>query len=171
MVVYRCLANKIPYIKTNSVRFYDQHCPVLLQPFNKLVGKGLTTENLFQFPLLLQCLAVAVLTGVLAGFYPALILSALQPSLVLRGILLRSGRRVYLRRVLVVLQFAVSVALIVGTAVIYKQVNFLHGMDLGFESRNLLYIPLSGELREHAETAKLELLAMMPPKADSGSVR
>jgi ABC-type antimicrobial peptide transport system permease subunit len=131
---------------------------VLLQPFNKLVGKGLTVENLFHLPLMLQCLAVAVLTGLLAGFYPALILSAFQPGPVLRGTLLKSGRRVYLRRVLVVLQFAVSVALIVGTAVIYKQVNFLRGMDLGFESRNLLYIPLSGELSEHAETAKLELL-------------
>ena len=72
--------------------------------------------------------------------------------------MLRRGRKVYLRRILVILQFAVSVALIVGTAVIYKQVNFLRGMDLGFESRNLLYIPLSGALQEHAETAKSELL-------------
>lgn len=131
---------------------------VLLQPFNNLVGKALTAERLLQLPLILQCLAVAVLTGLLAGFYPALFLSAFQPSNILRGTLLRRGRKAYLRRVLVVLQFAVSVALIVGTTVIYKQVNFLRGMDLGFDSRNLLYIPLSGELREHAETAKLELL-------------
>jgi putative ABC transport system permease protein len=131
---------------------------VLLQPFNKLVGKGLTAENLLHLPLLLQCLAVAVLTGLLAGFYPALILSAFQPGHILRGTLLRRGKKVYMRRILVILQFAVSVALIVGTAVIYKQVSFLRGMDLGFESRNLLYIPLSGELNAHAETAKLELL-------------
>jgi putative ABC transport system permease protein len=130
----------------------------LLQPFNNLVGKSLTGERLLQLPLILQCLADAVLTGLLAGFYPALFLSAFQPSHILRGTLLRRGRKVYLRRVLVVLQFAVSVALIVGTAVIYKQVSFLRGMDLGFESRNLLYIPLNGELRQHAETAKLELL-------------
>jgi putative ABC transport system permease protein len=130
----------------------------LLQPFNTLVGKSLTAENLLQLPLILECLAVAVLAGLLAGFYPALFLSSFQPSHILRGTLLRQGRKVYLRRVLVILQFVVSVALIIGTAVIYKQVNFLRGMDLGFESRNLLYIPLSGELCEHAETAKLEFL-------------
>ena len=130
----------------------------LLQPFNSLVGKSLTAERLLQLPLILQCLAVAVLTGLLAGFYPALFLSAFQPNHILRGTLLRRGRKAYLRRVLVILQFAVSVALIVGTAVIYKQVSFLQGMDLGFDSRNLLYIPLNGELRQHAETAKQELL-------------
>jgi ABC-type antimicrobial peptide transport system permease subunit len=131
---------------------------VLLQPFNNLVGKDLNAERLLQLPLILQCLAVAVLTGLLAGFYPALFLSAFQPSHILRGTLLQRGRKPYLRRVLVIFQFAVSVTLIVGTAVIYKQVSFLRGMDLGFESRNLLYIPLNGELRQHAETAKLEFL-------------
>jgi ABC-type antimicrobial peptide transport system permease subunit len=131
---------------------------VSLQPFNNLVGKALTAERLLQLPLILQCLAVAVLTGLLAGFYPALFLSAFQPSHILRGTLRRRGRKANLRRVLVIFQFAVSVALIVGTAVIYKQVDFLRGMDLGLESRNLLYIPLNGELRQHAETAKLEFL-------------
>jgi putative ABC transport system permease protein len=131
---------------------------VLLQPFNNLVDKSLTAGSLFQLPLMLQCLAVAVLTGLLSGFYPALVLSSFQPGYIFRGTLSVGGRKAYLRRVLVVLQFAVSVALIVGTAVIYKQVGFLHGTDLGFESRNLLYIPLSGGLSKHAETAKLELL-------------
>lgn len=131
---------------------------VLLQPFNKLVDKGLTAGSLFQLPLMLQCLAVAVLTGLFSGFYPALVLSSFQPANILRGNLSMRGRKGYLRRILVVLQFAVSVALIVGTAVIYRQVNFLHGMDLGFESHNLLYIPLSGDFREHAEAAKSELL-------------
>ena len=131
---------------------------VSLQLFNNLAGKALTADRLLQLPFILQCLVVAVLTGLLAGFYPALFLSAFQPSHILRGTLLRGGRKAYLRRVLVIFQFAISVALIVGTTVIYKQVNFLRGMDLGFESRNLLYIPLNGELRQHAETAKLEFL-------------
>jgi putative ABC transport system permease protein len=131
---------------------------VLLQPFNKLVDKGLTVGSLFQVPLMLQCLAVAILTGLLSGFYPALVLSSFQPGHIFKGTLSIRGRKAYLRRALVVLQFAVSVALIVGTAVIYRQVSFLRGMDLGFESRNLLYIPLSGEFREHADAAKQELL-------------
>ncbi len=86
--------------------------------------------------------AVAVVTGVLAGFYPALVLSKFRPVTVLKGTFSRSSSGSLLRSSLVVFQFGISIILIVGTGVVYKQLNYLHNRDLGFQKDQVVVLPV-----------------------------
>jgi len=102
--------------------------------------------------------AIALLTGLVAGSYPALFLSSIKPARILKGILRVGSTRSWLRRGLVVAQFTFSIILIIGTSVVYSQHGFMQNKDLGLDREHLLYIPLAGDLREHHESVKQELL-------------
>ncbi len=108
--------------------------------FNQLAGKQLTL-NLQTFGWLLPVLLVIVLTvGLLAGAYPAFFLSAFQPINVLKGRLAAGFKGGLLRSVLVVLQFSISIFLIVGTLVVYNQLDYIKNKDLGFNRSQVLVI-------------------------------
>ncbi|WP_295799513.1 ABC transporter permease [Mucilaginibacter sp.] len=113
---------------------------VLLPFFNQLAGKQLTL-NLQTFGWLVPALLAIILTvGLLAGAYPAFFLSAFQPINVLKGRLATGFKGGVLRSVLVVLQFSISIFLIVGTLVVYNQLNFIKNKDLGFNRSHMLVI-------------------------------
>ena len=129
----------------------------LLPAFNSLTGKniGLNISDPAFWGLLL---AMTVLTGGLAGSYPALFLSSLNPVRVLRGTLkFGSGARL-LRQGLVVFQFVLSILLIVGTLIVYRQISYIQTKNLGYDRENLIYIPADGELGAKFQTFKEELL-------------
>jgi putative ABC transport system permease protein len=113
---------------------------VLLPAFNAFAGRDIPLRLLFNPFGLLTILGVFVLTGIVSGFYPALYLSAFRPGTILRGELTRGTRGALMRKVLVVFQFAISVALIVGVGVVYKQMRFLQNADLGFERENIVML-------------------------------
>ncbi|GAB2790262.1 ABC transporter permease [Rhabdobacter roseus] len=118
---------------------------VLLPAFNSLTGKQLTLP--FAEPVFwLSLLGLLGLTGLVAGSYPALFLSSLNPNRVLKGTLRFSGGATVLRKGLVVFQFSLSMILIVGMIVMYRQMAYFQTKNLGFDRENLLYIPLEGEL-------------------------
>jgi putative ABC transport system permease protein len=112
----------------------------LLPFFNQLSGKELSiTTNIiiWMLPLLL---IIIVLVGVLAGSYPAFFLSAFQPIHVLKGKLSAGFKGGKLRGTLVVFQFSISIFLIIGTLVVYNQLNFIQNKDLGFSRSQVLIV-------------------------------
>jgi len=115
---------------------------VLLMPlFNELTGKHFSIEILGGGHILLL-LGVGVIAGLVSGSYPALVLSKFQPVKVLKGMKLFQGGRAYFRNGLVVLQFAIAIALMVGTLVVYRQLHFIRDRDMGFDKSNLLYVTI-----------------------------
>jgi putative ABC transport system permease protein len=103
---------------------------------NRDIGFGLLSTPVG----LLTVFGVFALTGIVSGFYPALYLSAFRPATILRGELTRGTRGALMRKVLVVFQFSISVALIVGVGVVYKQMKFLQDADLGFQRENIVML-------------------------------
>jgi putative ABC transport system permease protein len=117
-----------------------------LPAFNELAQKQFTLGDIFSDGVLLSAfLAIFFLTGVLAGLYPAFFLSAYQPMETLKGDF-SSGKSKggILRHALLVFQFTASVALIISTLVVFRQLEFVRHMDLGFKKDFVLVVPFKG---------------------------
>ena len=106
---------------------------LLLPEFNALTGKEFTLPSLVKLPVLSGIIGILVLTGILAGSYPALILSSYKPATILRGILRKGARGSLFRKGLVVFQFTLSIMLIFSTLVLYRQLDFVRTAPLGFD--------------------------------------
>ena len=133
----------------------------LLMPlFNQMAGKqlGFTIQSLRW--LLPSLIAIVIVIGFLAGSYPALFLSAFQPIQVLKGKLSIGFKGGYLRSFLVVFQFSISIFLIIGTIVIYNQLNYIHNKSLGFDRSQVLVVRNLNMLGEQAKILKEELKRM-----------
>lgn len=131
---------------------------VSLPYFNNLLGAGLSLKlfaHWFTIPILIL---FSVVVGFLAGSYPALFLSSFNPYEVLKGSVKNSMKNGNLRRVLVVFQFAVSILLIVGTLVMYRQIKFMLNKDVGFSKEQLVVInraeALGAKVKSFKESVK-----------------
>jgi putative ABC transport system permease protein len=130
---------------------------LLIGPFNALSAKHLPSVPGTN-PLLLGIfLLLALVTGFLSGSYPALFLSSFQPVQVLKGTLSSAGANPGLRKALVIFQFALSVFMIAGTAVISRQLFYMMKLDLGFHRENVIRMPLYGELLKKYDTIREQL--------------
>ena len=126
--------------------------------FNSLAAKSIHL-NLADLPLAIKILTITLLTGLLAGSYPAFYMSSFNVIKVLKGGQLLKGKGSFLRNGLVVLQFSISVVLMVSTVVIYRQLRFIHHRDIGFDKENLLYVPMPevGDLVNNADALRSAL--------------
>ncbi|MBN9381968.1 MAG: ABC transporter permease [Chitinophagaceae bacterium] len=124
--------------------------------FNTLAGKQLSI-HLWDGRLLLSLLGIAVVTGLISGSYPALFLSGFQPVKVLKGNLRTPGGNRLFRDGLVVMQFMVSIVLLVGTVVIFNQLQYIKSRNLGYEKEHLLYMEMRGAMWDKRQTLRDEL--------------
>src|SRR5688572_5863857 len=129
---------------------------LVLPYFNTLGGKELALD-FTNVQITAGLLGITVITGLLAGSYPALYLSGFVPATVLKGNFSAGGSGNLFRNTMVVIQFAVSISLIVGTAIVYRQLKYIQHLNLGYDKENLLYVPMSGEMWDKYETLRTML--------------
>jgi putative ABC transport system permease protein len=124
---------------------------------------GLELEPYFHRPFtILLVFILTIFVGFFAGTYPAFYLSSFQPIRAIKGELNRGMKKSILRNLLVVLQFSISITLLVSTWLIYKQMNYISDKKMGFDQENLVIIPLKADrLREQGKTLKEEF-AQLP---------
>ncbi|HXB33841.1 MAG TPA: ABC transporter permease [Puia sp.] len=122
----------------------------------KMSGKDLADVNLFHAPVILGMIAFSLVIGIVAGIYPAWFLSAFKPISVLKGKFNPSGKGISLRKALVVCQFTVSIVLIAGTIIVYRQLTYVNHRDLGFRKDQMLIIDFEGDdqVEQHIEAIK-----------------
>ena len=131
---------------------------LLLPTFNQLTGKEFTDVDILT-PLTLQFMGLLTLfIGLLAGIYPALVLTLYKPSQVLKGEFKSSAQGSWLRQILVVLQFSISVFLIISTLVMSKQLKHVQSKELGYDRENVLVVPVKSKLIKGAEAFKSEII-------------
>lgn len=126
--------------------------------FNDLTGKHFTYSNIIEPGFLSVTIAMLTVIALLSGLYPALIITGFKPVNILKGNFRTSVRGVWLRKSLVVFQFAVSIILIIGTVVIVKQVGFMQSKKLGYDKENVIMLPLDRRTAEVYEQLKTEFL-------------
>jgi len=142
----------------------------LLSLFNQLSGK-IISHNIFSHPQYLLVLFLAAIgIGILAGIYPALVLSSFQPVTVLKGRFTTSIKGIILRKGLVVIQFTISIALIIATIVVYNQMNYMRSQDLGFNKEQKLIIDTHGDSSKLAFKQAVSTLPGVISTSMAGSV-
>ncbi|MEO9871150.1 ABC transporter permease [Ekhidna sp.] len=130
---------------------------LLLLPFyNDLVNKSLAID-FTQLQTWYFLFGITLVTALLSGSYPALLLPGLNIIESLKGLIKQSSASSYFRKGLVVFQFAISTLLIIGTSVVYKQIDFVLNKDLGVDRENLVAVYMGGDLSDRLDTYKNEL--------------
>jgi len=131
-----------------------------LRPFNELAGKSLVFQSIFAGKGWLFVTGLWLVTGLLAGVYPALYLTSFNPVAVLKGMQLfkNSIGNLFARNGLVVFQFTISIALIICTAIVFKQLKYAQDKDLGLNKENVVVIANTKRLRNAEESFRQQLL-------------
>ena len=131
---------------------------LLLPLFGNFVGKELKLEFLNNFYTIPLLIIFILLTGTLAGSYPAFYLSSFRPVHTLKPNSGKNNKKHLLRNVLVIIQFSISIALIIGTIIIKNQLDYIQNRNLGFNKEHLVSINAKGRLQTNLEAFKNELL-------------
>jgi putative ABC transport system permease protein len=132
---------------------------ISLPAFNSLVKKNLSVEILSPVHWI-SLVSIGALTGLLAGSYPAFYLSSFNPIGVLKGVKIKTRpSAIFIRRGLVISQFAISIALMICTTIIYQQIQHIRERDLGYNKENLIEMDLQGTLLDHFDMVRNKLLA------------
>ncbi len=123
---------------------------VFLPAFKEITGKDLSLQ--LNANLIFSTLAITLITGIIAGSYPALYLSGFRPALVLKGKVNTSAGESWIRKGLVVFQFTVSVILIVSVLVVYRQMKLIQTTNLGYNKDNIIHFTNEGKLKDNLST-------------------
>jgi putative ABC transport system permease protein len=130
-------------------------CAALLSSFNFLAGKTVSTGVFHHPSYILTLLGIGIGIGLLAGIYPALVLSAFHPIVVLKGRFSSGTRGLLLRKGLVISQFTISIGLIVATLLVGSQLNYMRNQELGFNKDQELVLDTHGD--PHWDALKQEI--------------
>ncbi len=129
---------------------------LFLPAFNNFIGKHLAISFL-HWKFIFGSLTIVFFTGILAGAYPAFYLSSFQPIQLFRNTIQRGSSTTAFRKMLIVVQFLISIALIISTLVIYDQLNYIQNYKLGFEKDNVIYLRFRGNIGKSLESFRNEL--------------
>lgn len=140
----------------------------LLPLFNELANKSLPFSSLLRAPVILSLLGIVLITGIVGGSYPAFYLSSFNAVNVLKGKLSTQGGSAFLRKALVVVQFAISIFMLVSTLIVFDQLSFVRNKDLGFDKERVIRLPLSGDELQRRSPALAEALRRNPDVAGVG---
>jgi putative ABC transport system permease protein len=144
---------------------------VLLLPlFNQLSGKIISTGIFSNFFYILTLFGISVAIGFLAGIYPAMVLSSFKPVMVLKGRFSTGTKGSLLRKSLVVAQFSISIALIIGTIIVYNQMDFMRNRDLGFSKDQMIVMDSNGDVGKDAFQQAIRSIPGVKSVALSSSV-
>ena len=130
---------------------------LVLPAFNTLVVKHLSL-GLNNPVHIIALLAITFICGLVAASYPSLYLSSFNPVFVLKGMQLKNSSAAFIRKGLVVLQFTISIVLIISVIIIYQQIQHVKSRDLGFNKNNLLQIDMTGNMAKNYDAIKQDLL-------------
>ncbi len=135
---------------------------LLLPWLNSFTNKNIPSALFVNPVVIILLIALALIVGVFAGFYPALVLSGFKPAKVLKGSITKNeepGKIPWLRHSLVIIQFTLSILLIISAIVVFNQVNYLHNKDLGFNKEQIMFFPMRGDnMFKNVDAFKNELL-------------
>jgi putative ABC transport system permease protein len=113
---------------------------ILITPFGNMIGQQLATDYFGTWYLIPGLIILVLVVGLMAGSYPAFFLSSFKPITVLSGDIGKGMKSGWLRRVLVVLQFGISIGIVICTLVVYQQINHMLKVDPGYERNGLLIV-------------------------------
>ena len=126
---------------------------------NKVSGLHLSLGILMKWQIIIPLLAAPFFIGIISGIYPAVFMSSFQPVKTLKGLYKTGSSSMTFRKALVVTQFAISIILIITTAIVFQQLNYLQRKSLGFNREHIVVFPYNNALNERYESFRDELLA------------
>ena len=131
---------------------------VLLPKFNLLAGKSFNLSMLYSPAVIVSVVGVILIVGIIGGSYPAFFLSRFSPVTVLKGEITHGSAGSLFRKILVVIQFTISVVMIVCTLVVFRQLKYLKNMDQGFNQENVITLQLNQGMVRKYPVLKLALM-------------
>ncbi len=131
---------------------------LVLPEFNRFTGKQISVRALFDGQALIVLIGITLFTGWVAGSYPALYLSSFRPIHALSRVLQTGKKKSGFRRVLVTLQFTLSIILIIGTLAVYAQLDYVRNRKIGWDREHLIGLSLSKEMKKSTEILKAGIL-------------
>ena len=132
---------------------------ILLPGLNKISGQQLLIDVLLKPRMIALIVLTPIIVGTLSGLYPALFMSSFQPVKVLKGLFSPSGRSISFRKVLVTVQFAISIILIISTGVVFQQLQYMQKKSLGFDRDHIVTLGYYMGLNDKFETFRNELMS------------
>ncbi len=131
----------------------------LLIPYlNTLSQQHLSAGSLLHWQIVIPILLLPFIIGGISGIYPALFMSSFRPVMVLKGIFKVGNSNVSFRQVLVVAQFAISIILIIATAIVFQQLRYMENASLGYDKENIVTMGYMGSLNKQYESFRAELI-------------